>query len=77
MSQIVSIRQDRASPNLAKSVLLRCPACGVDCVAVYPSNATREQKMKVRHDVITEHAKVCVAETAEVKRVWVMEYPRI
>ena len=72
----ILVSEQRTSPFAAKSVQLACPKCGIMCEAVYPYNATSEQRMKVRHDVITEHVKVCTQATGEVIRVWEMNYPR-
>ena len=72
----ILVSEARTSPFQTKSVQLACPKCGTMCEAVYPYKATAEQKIKVRHDVITEHVKVCTAATGEVVRIWEMNYPR-
>ena len=76
MAVDMRISEDRLSFLTTKSVQLSCPSCGYMVEARYAWNATQEDKMRVRHTVITEHAKVCTVATGEVKRVWAMEYPR-
>jgi hypothetical protein len=76
MTKITNIRQDRASPAMAKSVQLACPKCGTLCEAVFPYGSTNEDKVRIRHEVINEHVKVCTAATGEVLRVWGVEFPR-
>ena len=76
MAVDLRISEDRLSFLTTKSVQLSCPKCGYLIEAKYPWNATAAAKMKIRHDVITDHVKVCTVATGEVKRVWVMEYPR-
>lgn len=72
----IRVSEARTSFQVAKSVQLACPKCGLMCEAVFPWNATSEQRMRIRHNVISEHVKVCTAATGEVKRIWEMEYPR-
>ena len=74
---VLRISESRASPWATKSVLLRCPACNTDCEVLYPWNATREQKIRLRHDVIDHHRRVCVGGPAEVERVYEVEFPRL
>jgi hypothetical protein len=61
---------------MAKSVQLACPKCGTMCEAVFPYGSTEEQKIRIRHAVITEHVKVCTVATGEELRVWGVEFPR-
>lgn len=57
-------------------MLLQCPKCTTRIEAKYPYGCTNEQKIKIRHEIITEHVKVCVAATGEVLRVWDVQFPR-
>lgn len=77
MTVPVRISESRTSPVAAKSVQLSCPKCGLMCEAVYPWNATVEDKIRIRHDVITDHVKVCTVATGEVLRVWDVQFPRL
>lgn len=77
MGGTVRISEGRASPATAKSVQLSCPKCGLLCEAVFPYGASEQEKIQVRHDVITDHARVCTVATGEVERIWMMEYPRV
>jgi len=72
----LSVRENTATPGTAKSVQLVCPLCSTHCEAVFPWGATDLEKMKIRHDVIEEHRRVCVGGPAEVGRVYDIEYPR-
>jgi hypothetical protein len=76
MTEALRISEDRLSYMATRSVQLSCPKCGYMCEARYPYFASAEEKMRIRHDVITEHVKVCSVATGEVQRVWAMEYPR-
>jgi hypothetical protein len=76
MTEALRISEDRLSYQVTRSVQLSCPKCGYLCEAKYPYYATAEDKMRIRHQVITEHVKVCSVATGEVHRVWTMEYPR-
>ncbi len=72
----VRVSEPRTSFLAAKSVQLSCPFCGYMCEAVFPYGSTNEDRMRIRHDVITEHTKVCSVATAEVLRVWDVQPPR-
>jgi hypothetical protein len=76
MPEALRISEDRLSFKTTRSVQLSCPKCGYMCEARYPWDATMEDKMKIRHEVISDHVKVCTVATGEVKRVWTLEYPR-
>ena len=76
MTDGLRISQDRTLFAVAKSVQLACPFCGYLCEAVFPYGSTNEEKMRIRHDVITEHTKICSVAGAEVLRVWEVETPR-
>jgi hypothetical protein len=72
----LQITQARVSPQQARSVQLSCPRCGMFCECRFPYGATSEQKMKIRHEVMSEHARLCSAGEAEVTVVYPIEYPR-
>jgi threonine synthase len=72
----VKVSEARTSFATAKSVQLSCPKCGYLVEAVYPYGSTGEDKMKIRHQVISEHTKVCSVATGEVQRIWLVETPR-
>ena len=76
MGEALRISEDRLSFLTTKSVQLSCPKCGYMVEARYAWDATAEDKMKIRHEVISDHVKVCTVATGEVKRVWTLEYPR-
>jgi hypothetical protein len=57
-------------------VQLSCPRCGHLCECRFPYQATAEQMMKIRHEVMNEHARICSAGYAEVAVVYPIEYPR-
>lgn len=67
---------DTVSPAVAKSVLLLCPLCNRSCEAVFPWGSTNAQRMLIRHNVIEEHRRVCTADSAEVQRVYTVNYAR-
>jgi hypothetical protein len=70
------ISEARVSPSQARSVQLSCPRCGHLCECRFPYQATAEQMMKIRHEVMAEHARICSAGYAEVAVVYPIEYPR-
>ena len=70
------IRETRTSPAVAKAVQLSCPRCGHLCVCVFPYEGSSEQRMKIRHEVMNDHALICSAGFAEVAVVYPIEYPR-
>ena len=72
----VRVSEARTSFLQAKSVQLSCPFCGALCEAKFPYGTTNEQRMKIRHEIISEHTKVCTVAGAEVLRVWAVEPPR-
>ena len=76
MAEAVRISEPRTSPTVARSVQLSCPKCGLMCEAVFPYGSTNEDRIRIRHDVITEHVKVCTVATGEVLRVWDVQFPR-
>jgi hypothetical protein len=76
MSQ-VKVTEARVSPAMAKSVLLVCPRCSAECECVFPWGSTGEQKMKIRHDVMYEHARNCKAGEATITTVYPIAYPRL
>ncbi len=72
----LNISEARVSPSAARSVQLSCPRCGYLCECRYPYQATAEQMVRIRHEVISEHARLCSAGEAEVAVVYPIEYPR-
>ena len=72
----VRIREARETPWAAKSVELVCPRCSIHCECVFPYQATAEQRMRIRREVMTEHVKVCSAGPAEIQVVYPINYPR-
>ncbi len=76
MAEVVRVSEARTSFAAAKSVQLSCPFCGYLVEAVFPYGSTHEDRMRIRHDVISEHSRVCSVATAEVLRVWKTETPR-
>lgn len=76
MTSPLRIREDRVSAAVADSVLLKCPLCDTWIEVRFPYGATPAKRTQVRHDVISNHARVCVGGTAEVERVYTINYPR-
>lgn len=72
----VKITEARVSSSVAKSVLLVCPRCSTECECVFPWGSTNEQKIRIRHNVMNEHARICKAGEAEVTVVYPVQYPR-
>jgi hypothetical protein len=75
-STSVKISEARISPATAKSVLLVCPRCSTECECVFPYLATSEDKIRIRHQVMNMHARLCPAGEAEITVVYPIAFPR-
>ena len=70
------VREARETPATARSVELVCPRCSIHCECKFPYQATAEQMMRIRREVMTEHVKVCSAGPAEIQVVYPINYAR-